>query len=71
MSDADYMSEWKSICEAYCKKTNAKLMFVNMDNFGVEDADGTFRHIYADELMELIEALKKNNSGKIPRDASQ
>lgn len=54
MVSEKYMEEWGSICRAYCKKVNAKLLFVNVDSFGAEFPDGSHRHIYADELVELL-----------------
>lgn len=55
MSDAAYMREWTAICEAYCKKVGAKLLFVNMSDFGCEMPNGELRHIDADELAELLD----------------
>ena len=48
------MNEWREICSAYARKVNAKLLFVNEDSFGIEYPDGTLRHIYVDELVELL-----------------
>ena len=53
-SDDAYMEEWRSICEAFCKKIGAKLLFVNTDNFGYEDKNGNLVHMYADELEQFI-----------------
>ena len=50
----NYMAEWAQVCKAYCEKVGATLLFVNMDNFGCEYADGTLAHIYADELAEIL-----------------
>ena len=55
MVNEAYMNEWGQICAAYCRKVNAELLFVNTDNFGVQYDDGTFRHIYADELAQILE----------------
>jgi len=52
-----YMAEWESICQAFCKKIGAKLLFVNINNFGYEDKDGNLVHMYADELEQYL----KNN----------
>ena len=54
MANEKYMEEWTGICEAYCKKAGAELLFVNTDNFGVQYADGTFRHIFAEELVQVL-----------------
>lgn len=50
------MREWVEICEAFCEKIGATLLFVNGDNFGCELRDGTLSHIYADELAEILRA---------------
>ena len=55
MAGTAYMKEWSQICAAYCRKIGATLLFVNTDNFGLEMPDGSHRHIYADELTELLE----------------
>lgn len=55
MASKAYMEEWGRICAAYCQKVNAELLFVNTDNFGVQYEDGSFRHIYADELAKMLE----------------
>lgn len=55
MVNEAYMDEWRRICAAYCAKANAELLFVNSDNFGVQYQDGTFRHIYADELVQILD----------------
>lgn len=48
------MGEWKEICEAYAKKHNANLLFVNHTSCGIETANGLFRHIYIDEMYEEV-----------------
>lgn len=45
---------WREICNQYAKKINAKLLFVNEESFGVEMSDGSIRHIYIDELQEIL-----------------
>lgn len=55
MANETYIKEWEQICAAYCQKVNAELLFVNTDNFGVQYKDGSFRHIYADELALMLE----------------
>lgn len=53
-ADDAYMKEWRSICEAFCKKIGAELLFVNSDNFGYTDKNGNNVHMYADELEQFI-----------------
>lgn len=60
-SDSKYMEEWTAICEAFCKKINAELLFVNLDNFGYMTEDGQTVHMYADELAEYLNNENKNN----------
>ena len=48
------MDEWKEICRVFCKKHNAKLLFVKDDSFGMETADGNLHHIYVGELVEIL-----------------
>lgn len=55
MANEAYMDEWGRICAAYCRKANAELLFVNTDSFGVQYGDGTLRHIYADELAQILD----------------
>lgn len=54
MSTKDYMKEWTEICQAYCDKVGAELLFVNLSDFGCEMPNGELRHINADELAELL-----------------
>lgn len=54
MTDEKYMAEWTQICAAYCKKVNAELLFVNISSFGAQYPDGSLRHIYADELAQIL-----------------
>lgn len=56
MSDQDrrYMEDWSNICQAYCEKVGAELLFVNQGDFGCEMPNGELRHIYADELAALL-----------------
>ena len=48
------MDDWKLICKEWCKKNNAELLFVNSESFGCEMPNGQLRHIYVDELVELL-----------------
>lgn len=49
------MAEWKAICRVWCRKNHAELLFVNSESFGCEMPDGTLRHIYIDELLNLLQ----------------
>lgn len=60
MTTEAYMREWGEICAAYCKRENAELLFVNTDSFGAQFPDGTLKHIYADELEQLLKGGAKN-----------
>ena len=57
--DQNY-EEWKQICEIFCKKIGAELLFVNSDSFGYEDKDGRLIHMYADELEQYLKNNKLN-----------
>ena len=47
--------DWKEICEAFCKKNNYDLVFVNDTDFGYMTEDGQCVHLYIDELAELLQ----------------
>lgn len=66
MAGQNLMEEWRQVCEAYCKKVNGELLFVNGDNFGMQYPDGRLAHIYADELEQILknEASEKNGGKK-------
>ena len=53
-ADSKYMKEWTEICQAYCDKVGAELLFVNMGDFGCSMPNGELRHIHADELAVLL-----------------
>lgn len=53
-SDSKYMKDWTEICQAYCDKVGAELLFVNMGDFGCAMPSGELRHIHADELAVLL-----------------
>ena len=48
------MDDWKMICKRWCDVNNATLLFVRSDSFGCELPDGQFKHIYVEELVELL-----------------
>ena len=52
------MKEWKEICEKFAKKFGYNLLFVNDVSCGVELPDGQFKHIYAEEMAELLKRYK-------------
>ena len=52
----DDLSEWKAICKAYAKREHAELLFVNDTGMGVEYPNGEMRHIYIDELIDILGA---------------
>ena len=52
------MNDWKSICKAYAEIANAELLFVNATSCGVQYENGSFGHIYIDEMVDYIKALK-------------
>ena len=52
------MKEWTEICEAFAKKFGYKLLFVNDESCGVELKDGQFKHIYAEEMAEILRRAK-------------
>ncbi len=62
LMDDQYKTEWHKVCEAFCKKVGAELLFVNEGDFGCEMPDGEFAHIYADELQAILEAEDKQHS---------
>lgn len=57
--DKNYL-EWHQVCEAFCKKIGAELLFVNSDSFGYEDKNGNLIHMYADELEQYLKTEKQN-----------
>lgn len=66
MADQKRMEEWRQVCEAYCQKVNAELLFVNDYDFGMQYPDGQLAHIYADELEQILkrETAEKNGGKK-------
>lgn len=55
-SNRKYLKEWTGICQAYCDKVGAELLFVNQEDFGCMMPNGDLRHIYADELAVILAA---------------
>jgi hypothetical protein len=53
------MKDWESICKAYAKKVDAELLFVNETSCGLQYKDGSFAHIYIEELAEMFKEDKK------------
>ena len=54
MSDAQ-MPEWTEICQAFAKKQNAKLVFVNNTSCGLEYPDGTHQHVTIQGMADFLE----------------
>ena len=52
------MSDWKKICQAYAKKQNAKLLFVNNSSCGLEYPDGSFSHVTVDDMLSELTGAK-------------
>ena len=48
------MKDWREICQAFANKFGYKLLFVNEESCGVELKDGSFKHIYAEEMAEIL-----------------
>ena len=48
---AKNMNEWEAICKAYADYKKAKLLYVNNTSCGLEYPDGTFSHVYVDEMV--------------------
>lgn len=48
------MKDWRGMWQDFAKKINAELLFVNDTSCGVKFKDGTFKHIYIDELQEYL-----------------
>ena len=48
------MNDWREICQAFAKRVGAELLFVNDTSCGVELKDGSFKHIYIDEMQEYL-----------------
>lgn len=53
------MGDWKQICATFAKKIDAELLFVNETSCGVQYKNGTFGHIYIDEMAEYLKALNE------------
>lgn len=51
------------MCQAYCDKIDAKLLFVNQDHFGCEMPRDELRHICADEFAVLVVAEQLFSAG--------
>lgn len=52
------MKEWIEICEAFAHRFGYTLLFVNEESCGVELSDGSFKHLYAEEMAELLKRTK-------------
>lgn len=52
------MKDWREICGAFAHRFGYTLLFVNEDSCGVELKDGQFKHIYAEEMAEILKRTK-------------
>jgi hypothetical protein len=59
MANTNQMSEWEKICEAFAKKMDADLVFVNETSCGIQYKNGVCDHIYFDEMQRILEQLDK------------
>lgn len=48
------MRDWRAICKTFAEKFGYKLLFVNEESCGVELKDGSFKHIYASEMADML-----------------
>ena len=44
---------WIEVCEAYCNKIGAELLFVNDFDFGYAKGEHLV-HLYADDLVDIL-----------------
>ena len=58
---ASQMADWKQICRVFAKKHNAKVVFVDNSSCGLENKDGSFSHIYIDEMLDILKREKNEN----------
>jgi len=54
----EQMPEWRQIAQAYAKKQNAKLVFVNSTSFGIQYPDGTCSKITIEMLTNILKKEK-------------
>lgn len=52
------MDIWEQICKAFAKRYNAKLLFVNDCSCGIMYDNGSFAHVYVDEMIEILKKEK-------------
>lgn len=57
------MDDWKAIAKAFADEQKAELLFVNEQSFGIQLPNGSFSHIYIDELKDYLEARNKAKKG--------
>ena len=58
----EQMPDWTEICNAFAKKMDAELLFVNNTSCGLQYPDGSLHHIYVDEMMEILEYQKSTSA---------
>lgn len=58
--------EWRIIVSRFCKEVNAKLLFINENDFsfGIDYGNCNLQHIYPDELYEYYKHKKKEKKYK-------
>lgn len=49
------MRDWRYICQTFAKKINAELLDYNESAMFLQLSDGTFRHIYVDEVKDYLQ----------------
>ena len=53
------MKDWQAVCEKFAEKVEAELLFVNETSCGVQYKNGTFQHIYIDEMAEYFKRMEE------------
>ena len=56
------MEEWKQICNAFAKKLNAELVFVNNTSCGLQFANGEMAKYSVERMAEILENEEKNKN---------
>ena len=56
------MEEWKQICNAFAKKLNAEIVFVNNTSCGLQFANGEMAKYSVERMAEILENEEKNKN---------
>lgn len=48
------MTEWTDVCQAFAKRQNAKLVYVNNTSCGLEYSDGTHLHVTIQGMLDFL-----------------